>query len=81
MHAVQFGSSVLLWGVFVRTVALWHITWSVNSVTHLWGYRRYATDEESRNNIFVAILTTARGGTTITTPIHVRPVTAIAGGR
>jgi len=45
MHAVQFGSSVLLWGVFVRTVVLWHVTWSVNSVTHLWGYRNYATDE------------------------------------
>ncbi|HEX3063947.1 MAG TPA: fatty acid desaturase [Dongiaceae bacterium] len=61
MHAVQFGSSVLLWGVFVRTVLLWHITWSVNSVTHLWGYRNYATDEESRNNIFVSVLTNGEG--------------------
>lgn len=61
MEAVQFGSSVLLWGVFVRTVVLWHVTWSVNSVTHLWGYRNYATDEESRNNIFVSILTNGEG--------------------
>src|SRR6185436_190809 len=39
--AVQFASSVLVWGVFVRTVAVWHCTWAVNSVTHLWGYRNY----------------------------------------
>ena len=31
--------------MFVRTVLVWHITWSVNSVTHLWGYRNYETDE------------------------------------
>ena len=42
-QALQFGLSLLVWGVFVRTVAVWHITWSVNSVTHLWGYRTYET--------------------------------------
>ena len=31
MAAVQFGASVWLWGVVVRTVVVWHITWSVNS--------------------------------------------------
>ena len=61
LQAVQFGSSVLIWGVFVRTVLVWHITWSVNSVTHLWGYRSYATDEESRNNFFVGILSNGEG--------------------
>jgi fatty-acid desaturase len=59
--AVQFGSSVLLWGVVVRTVVVWHITWSVNSATHLWGYRNYRTDENSRNNTLVAILTSGEG--------------------
>ncbi len=44
-QALQFGLSLLVWGVFVRTVLVWHITWSVNSVTHLWGYRNYETDE------------------------------------
>ena len=33
LDAIQFGFSVLIWGVFVRTVLVWHITWSVNSVT------------------------------------------------
>ena len=61
MQAIQLGSSVLLWGVFVRTVLVWHITWSVNSVTHLWGYRSYATDEESRNNAFIGILSNGEG--------------------
>ncbi len=60
-EAAQFGASVLLWGVFVRTVAVWHITWSVNSAAHLWGYRNYETGEASRNNWIVAILTSGEG--------------------
>jgi stearoyl-CoA desaturase (delta-9 desaturase) len=55
------GTSVLLWGVFVRTVIGWHITWAVNSVTHVWGYRNYATDENSRNNVVVGILSNGEG--------------------
>lgn len=39
VEALQFGASLLVWGVFVRTVLVWHITWSINSVAHLWGYR------------------------------------------
>jgi stearoyl-CoA desaturase (delta-9 desaturase) len=61
MEALQFGASVLVWGVFVRTVIVWHQTWSVNSVTHLWGYRNYQTDEGSRNNFFVGIISNGEG--------------------
>jgi fatty-acid desaturase len=61
MDAVQFGASVLVWGVFVRTVVVWHQTWAVNSITHLWGYRNYATDEGSRNNLFVGIISNGEG--------------------
>lgn len=60
-HAVQLGLSFVVWGVFVRTVVVWHITWSVNSLTHMFGYRNYETDEESRNNWFVAVLTSGEG--------------------
>ena len=60
-RALQFGSSLLVWGVFVRTVVVWHVTWSVNSVTHLWGYRNYDNDENSRNNVLVAILAIGEG--------------------
>ena len=59
--ATRLGASFLLWGVFVRIVLVWHITWSVNSLAHLWGYRNYETDEQSRNNWFVAILTSGEG--------------------
>ncbi|MDB5350067.1 MAG: Fatty acid desaturase Delta-9 fatty acid desaturase [Planctomycetota bacterium] len=58
---VQFGLSLLVWGVFVRTVLVWHITWSVNSVTHRWGYRTYETDEGSRNNFLIGILSNGEG--------------------
>jgi stearoyl-CoA desaturase (delta-9 desaturase) len=51
--AVQLGLSWLVWGVLVRTVAVWHITWSVNSVSHVWGYRNYETGDDSRNNWLV----------------------------
>lgn len=58
---LQFGLSCVTWGVFVRTVAVWHITWSVNSFTHLWGYRNYQTDENSRNNWLVALVSNGEG--------------------
>jgi fatty-acid desaturase len=61
MQALQFGASLWLWGIVVRTVIVWHVTWSVNSVTHLWGYRNYASDENSRNNIFIGILAAGEG--------------------
>jgi stearoyl-CoA desaturase (delta-9 desaturase) len=60
-EAVQFGASLLIWGVFVRTVVVWHQTWAVNSVTHRWGYRNYATDEGSQNNLFVGIISNGEG--------------------
>jgi fatty-acid desaturase len=58
---VQFGLSLLVWGVILRTVCVWHITWSVNSVTHLWGYRNYQTNEESRNNILIGLVSNGEG--------------------
>jgi fatty-acid desaturase len=60
-EAVRMGWSMLVWGVFVRTVLVWHITWSVNSVTHMWGYRNYETDENSRNNVFVGLWSNGEG--------------------
>ena len=60
-HGLRLAASWLVWGVFVRTVLVWHITWSVNSLTHLFGYRTYATDEDSRNNWLVAVLAMGEG--------------------
>src|SRR6185503_17069257 len=57
----RFGASLVVWGVVVRTVVVWHITWSINSVTHLWGYRSYETGENSRNNWIVALVSNGEG--------------------
>ncbi|MBY0521763.1 MAG: fatty acid desaturase [Gemmataceae bacterium] len=59
--ALQLGLSWLVWGVFVRTVAVWHITWSVNSVTHLWGYQTHDTRDDSRNNWLVGLVSNGEG--------------------
>jgi len=61
MGALQFGTSLLVWGAFVRTVVVWHITWSVNSLSHLFGYQNHATDDHSTNNWLVALLTVGEG--------------------
>jgi stearoyl-CoA desaturase (delta-9 desaturase) len=58
---VQFGLSLLVWGVFVRTVLVWHITWSVNSFGHVWGYRSYETRGNSRNNWWVGLISNGDG--------------------
>lgn len=60
-QTLQLIGSVLVWGVFARTVYVWHITWSVNSLTHLIGYRNYETSDDSRNSWFVALITLGEG--------------------
>lgn len=55
------GFPMLLWGLFLRTVWGWHCTFLVNSATHLWGTRRFETNEDSRNNGFIALLTFGEG--------------------
>jgi stearoyl-CoA desaturase (delta-9 desaturase) len=58
---LQFGLSVLLYGVIFRTIYSWHITWGVNSLSHLWGYRNYETNENSRNNWLIGLTTNGEG--------------------
>ena len=55
------GWSGLVWGFLLSTVVLYHTTFAVNSFCHLWGSRRYATKDASRNNIWVALLTLGEG--------------------
>jgi fatty-acid desaturase len=59
--ALQLGLSMVVWGVYVRIIAVWHITWSVNSLSHMFGYQNYNTDEHSRNNWLVALITVGEG--------------------
>lgn len=55
------GLQVLGWGFFVSTVLCWHVTFLVNSVSHTVGSRRFDTGDESRNNLWVALLTLGEG--------------------
>ncbi|HVA36044.1 MAG TPA: fatty acid desaturase [Candidatus Dormibacteraeota bacterium] len=55
------GWSWVIWGVFVRLVVTYHITWSVNSAAHAWGYRTYQTKDRSTNNWWVALLAAGEG--------------------
>ena len=60
-EAIRIGGSVLIWGVFVRTVIAWHATFSVNSFSHIWGFRSYDTADNSRNNPIVGLLALGEG--------------------
>jgi len=57
MGGVQF----VLWGIFLRVVVGLHVTWMVNSVTHMWGSRRFDTRDDSRNNWWLALLSSGEG--------------------
>ena len=55
------GLPLVLWGVCFRVVVGFHCTWLVNSASHMWGYRRFATRDDSRNNWWVALMTFGEG--------------------
>ena len=55
------GLHALVWGYFVSTVLLWHGSFSINSLSHLFGKRPYATTDDSRNNWALAVITTGEG--------------------
>ena len=53
--------SFVAYGMFVRLVYVLHITWFVNSATHMWGYRNYETTDDSRNLWWVGLLAYGEG--------------------
>jgi stearoyl-CoA desaturase (delta-9 desaturase) len=55
------GWSALIWGCFVSTAFMWHATFSINSLAHLVGRRRYATRDQSRNNALLGVLLMGEG--------------------
>ena len=63
-YAPELGTSgwqMLVWGFFISTVVLYHGTFTVNSLAHIFGKRRFETDDNSRNNWFVALITLGEG--------------------
>ena len=59
------GYDALVCGFFVSTVALWHATFTINSLSHMFGTRRFQCefqgDCNARNNVWLAILTLGEG--------------------
>jgi stearoyl-CoA desaturase (delta-9 desaturase) len=51
----------LFWGFFLSTTLLWHATYTINSLSHVFGGRRFATTDTSRNNWALALLTLGEG--------------------
>ena len=59
--ALVGGYRGVLFGFFLSTVLLWHATFAVNSIAHLFGRRRYETSDTSRNSLLVALMTNGEG--------------------
>ena len=55
------GWSLLIYGLFLRAVLLWHSTWLINSMTHIRGYRTYEVEDNSRNLWWAALITYGEG--------------------
>lgn len=51
----------LVWGGLVRVFLVHHVTWSVNSACHLWGFRPYQSDDQSRNSFVFGVLALGEG--------------------
>jgi fatty-acid desaturase len=68
----------VLWGMAIRTLALWHVTWCVNSICHRWGRRPNKTRDESGNVWWVGLLSLGEGWHN---NHHARPAAALHGWR
>ncbi len=51
----------LVWGGLVRVFLVHHVTWSINSVCHLWGRRPYRSGDQSRDNVLFGVLGLGEG--------------------
>jgi stearoyl-CoA desaturase (Delta-9 desaturase) len=60
-HSGVTGGQLLVWGFFVSTVVLFHATVTINSLAHRFGTRRFETRDDSRNNLWLALLTLGEG--------------------
>ena len=55
------GTPYLIWGFFISTILLWHGTFVINSLAHLYGSVRYQTPDQSKNNLWLALITLGEG--------------------
>lgn len=55
------GAQMLIWGFIVSTITLYHVTFSINSLAHVYGTRRFETNDDSKNNVWLALITFGEG--------------------
>ncbi|HVM98201.1 MAG TPA: acyl-CoA desaturase [Candidatus Acidoferrales bacterium] len=55
------GSQLVIWGFFISTTLMYHATFTINSLAHVFGTRRFQTDDSSRNNLLLSLLTLGEG--------------------
>jgi stearoyl-CoA desaturase (delta-9 desaturase) len=55
------GGQLVVWGYFISTVLLSHVTYCINSLAHVFGFRTYQTSDDSRNNFLLALFTLGEG--------------------
>ncbi len=55
------GWQMMLWGIWLRLVAVYHATWFVNSAAHIWGYRNYEGEHRATNCWWVGLITFGEG--------------------
>ena len=55
------GAQMLVWGFFISTVLLYHGTYTINSLSHVFGSQRFDTGDDSRNNLLLALITLGEG--------------------
>ena len=72
---------MLVWGFFVSTVLFYHGTYTINSLSHVFGSSAIDTGDSSRNNWFLALSRSAKAGTTTTTTTRARRARASTGGK
>ena len=58
---VTMGAPGLFIGFFLSSVLVWHGTFTINSLSHVFGKRRFETTDDSRNNWLLAIVTLGEG--------------------
>ena len=55
------GFEVFMWAGIISTVVLWHGTFTINSLAHVFGSRRFETKDTSRNNFWLSLITLGEG--------------------
>jgi len=58
---LTYGAAAFVWGYVVSTLLLYHCTFAINSLAHIFGTRRFETPDHSRNNWLLALLTFGEG--------------------